>query len=69
MTHSYWSNLVTHTDCYRPKRGENREAMRTKVSFGKAGENSGKLHTFCEEKIGERLPKNIARISKIPLSE
>ena len=69
MTHSDWSNLVTHAACYRPKRGENREALRTRGSFGKAGENGGKFHTFCEEEIGGRLPKNIARISKIPLSE
>ena len=31
---------------------------------GRAGDNGGKLHTFCKEAEDKLLPKNIARTEK-----
>ena len=34
---------------------------------GRAGDNGGKLHTFCKEAEDKLLPKNVTRTEKIKL--
>ena len=34
---------------------------------GRAGDNGGKLHTFCKEAEDKLLPKNIVRTEEIKL--
>ena len=37
----------------------NREALGTRLrGFGRAVENGGTFHTFCEQQLTELLPKN-----------
>ena len=35
------------------------------VAFNTAGENDGKIHSFCEEEIAELLPRNKAGTANI----
>ena len=49
------------------KRDGNQKALETVLVHGRASENGTKLNTFCEEEMAERLPKNIARTTKMQL--